>query len=78
MVVYKRPPNAPMIRKKQYKKKKRTSDIVLQNWHIECHEEGSRLYKLTMALALEDDFNDLNVLSYPSNDGRLISHEVGN
>ena len=74
MVVYKRPINTP---KKRKRSKKRKSDIVLQNWHLECHEEGSRLYKLTMALAAEADFNDLDVIAYTTNDGHLISCDIG-
>lgn len=77
MVKYKQ---QPVIRRNSRfaRKRKRTSDIIIQNWHVECHEEGSRLYKLTMALAIESDFNDLDVIAYSSNDGHLLSRDIGN
>ena len=59
------------------KRKKRPSDIIVENWHSECHAVGSRLYKLTIALSLENEFNDLDVISYVSNDGHMLSKEIG-
>ena len=77
MVVYKRPPTVRRNSRFTRKKKKQTSDIIVQNWHLECHEEGSREYKITMALALESDFNDLDVVPYMSNDGRMLCRDIG-
>ncbi len=76
MVRYKK---QPTIRRNNRftRKRKRTSDIIIQNWHLECHEEESRLYKLTMALAAEADFNDLDVIAYSSSDGHLLSVDIG-
>lgn len=76
MVRYKK---QPVVRRNNIftRKRQRTSDIILQNWHLECHEEGSRLYKLTMVLAIESDFNDLDVTAYSSNDGHLLSRDIG-
>lgn len=69
--------NSIRNRKSLVRKKKRKSDIIIQNWHLECHEEGSRLYKLTMALAAEADFNDLDVIAYSSDDNHLLSNDIG-
>ena len=69
--------NSIRTRKSSVRKRKRKSDIIIQNWHLECHEEGSRLYKLTMALAAEADFNDLDVIAYSSSDGHLLSNDIG-
>ena len=76
MVVYKKLPNTPKPRT-TIKRRKRTSEIILQNWHLECHKENSRLYKLTRVLAAEANFNDLDVTAYTSNDGSLISRDIG-
>ena len=76
MVVYRRPPNAPRTRK-SIKRRKPINDIVYQNWHLECHKKDSRLYKLTKVLAAEAEFNDLDVIAYTTNDGSLISHDIG-
>lgn len=76
MVVYRRPPN--VHRNNRFtRKKNKTSEIIVQNWHLECHEDGSREYKLTMALALESDFNELDVVPYMSNDGRMLCRDIG-
>ena len=40
------------------KKKPKISEDYIEVWHIENHEPGSRLWKLVMALAEEDAFND--------------------
>ena len=69
--------NSIRTRKSSVRKRKHKSDIIVQNWHLECHEEGSRLYKLTMALAEEADFNDLDVVAYSSSDGHLLSNDIG-
>ena len=69
--------NSIRTRQSSIRKRKQKSDIIIQNWHLECHEEGSRLYKLTMALAAEADFNDLDVVAYSSSDGHLLSNDIG-
>lgn len=74
MVVYK---NQIHSKKRRGRPKKRTSDVIVQNWHLECHEEGSRLWKLTMALAIEENFNDLFVTAFTSNDGKLLCNSLG-
>lgn len=58
-------------------KRKRTHDVIVENWHTESHEFGSRLYKLTMALATESEFNDLDVIPYVSNDGHMLCKDIG-
>lgn len=40
------------------KRKARKADVRIENWHIENHKPGSRYYKLILALAEEDTFND--------------------
>ena len=73
MVTIRKEARLPKYHSKTHRQRKYNTDIVYQNWHLECHEEGSRLYKLTQALALESDFNDLDVVSVSTDDGRLFS-----
>ena len=69
--------NSVRTKQNSIRKRKRKNNIVIQNWHLECHEEGSRLYRLTMALAEEADFNDPDVIAYASSDGHLLSNDIG-
>jgi len=59
------------------RRKRITHDIIVENWHTECHVPGSRLYKLTIALSLEDEFNDSSVVVYGSDDSHMLSNDVG-
>lgn len=40
------------------RRKAKIREEYIEIWHIEDYEPGSRLYKLIMALAAEDEFND--------------------
>lgn len=40
------------------RKKAKIREEYVEVWHIEDYEPGTRLYKLIMALAMEDEFND--------------------
>lgn len=77
MVKYKQNPIVSTLTKKSRRKRAIKHDIVIENWHLECHEEGSRLWKLTMALAEENAFNDLDVIAYNSCDGHMLCQDIG-
>lgn len=59
------------------RKRRKTRDTIVEKWHLECHEPGSKLYRITLLLAKEDEFNDLDSVACLSDDGYLLSTDIG-
>lgn len=55
------------------RKKTKIHDEYVEIWHIEEHEPGSRLWKLILALAAEDEFNDPYANIAVTDDGNVLS-----
>ena len=63
-----------MIIKSNYRKRKvdkKHDPINVRYWHVEIHETNSRLYKLTMILAEEDELYNLDGITFISDDNKV-------
>ena len=63
-------------KKSAKRKRRKTHDTIAEKWHLECHEPGSKLYRLTLLLASEEEFNDLDAVVGLSDDGYLLSTDI--
>ena len=59
------------------RKKAKIREDWIEIWHIEDYEPGSRYYKLIMALAEEDDFNEPYANVAVSDDSSMLCASVG-
>jgi len=62
---------------KSLKKKKHTKhEQIVENWHCDGKIPESREYKLLFGLAEEDDFNDLFVDSFVTEEPDLLCFKI--
>lgn len=58
------------------RRKTKIREDWVEVWHLENHEPGSRLWKLTLALAAEDEFNDPYANVAVTNDSTLFCNDM--